>query len=301
MSQHVPQANERLILVSLNIHQWRPTKGDKKAADELAKLHGIDDSRDVGNFNKRLASKDVIQPVQTAAREVRDLHDSMTAPWTHKGQCVLPADLYFEYCKDMGEAIEKFNQAADKFANEDYENEREARKLFLGGLFNANDYPLPGEIRGRFGIEYHMFPLPNPEDCRVWGIGDDTAAEIAADVERSVNESIQEAHAAIIARVEISARDFITKVERYSNGERQEKGRGNKLYDTAVTNLRDVVTTVLSGLNVTGDQSLNKLAQDLSNAVDGLSAGDLKSSLGLRDKKVKAVEKTLDKFEGMFK
>lgn len=292
--REMKKANERLMLVTLGLHQWYPRKYDRKASEEVARNHGAASAEEVGRFNKILVEINSIKPLQQRIVRLRNDHYAMTAPWTDDGVRVLPAELYFDYSRMVQDARHEIDRLADDFAWNEYLRQREAAKVRLNGLFNENDYPTPDIVRSKFGVDVSFSPLPNANDARVWGIGDEAAAEIEAAVRASQDKATADAQKHVLDQVVARAREFVEKVSLY------DKGDSKKLYATAVENLREVTDLVIRGLNITGDQQLEKLARDLSDSIADTNVERLKNGEGERKAKVQSVEQVLDRFQGVF-
>lgn len=288
---------ETLMIVRLSISQWYPRKFDKRATQELASLHGVDAER-AGRFNKILVDLESIKPLQQRLRKLREDHYSYTAPWADGGERVLPAALYFEYVEMIREAEVEIARLADDYAVQ-YAAEVDRARGELGGLFNADDYPDPRDLRRRFGVGYKFEPLPNAEDARVWGIGTEAAEAIRAEVEQSQQAAVASAQKHVVDQVIDRATEFVAKVRKY-DAQVSEGRKGVRLYDSAVDNLADVVELVLQGLNITGDQELAKLAKDLQKAIKDVNADKLRHSNPTRERKTAEVEAVVNKFVGVY-
>ena len=290
---------DKLILVRLKTHAWSARKFDKKASNEVAKLAGKEDATDIGRFNKTLIEKDAIEPVRTARNELYNRHKFMTAPWTDDGVRVLTSELYFEYTKTIREATAQYNHEVTRFVDVVYPAARDAAKTRLGPLYREQDYPTIEELRHSLRApEVHFEPLPNPEDVRVWGVGEVAAREIERDVRNSVQEAIDAAHAHVAGALITRAQEFVDKVRRY------DKHESRTLYETAIENLRDVINLVLSGLNVKQDAALADMARQLEIALRDVSIEDLrgveKKEKTLRKTKTAEVDRIAGKFAGVF-
>jgi hypothetical protein len=288
------QARDRLMLVRLSISAWSPRKFDRKASDELARLHGAANANEIGRFNKLLIDLDSIKPLQKALGDVRHTHYSMTAPWSDDGVRILPVDMYFKYTETVRAAKSKVEQLAHEFATVDYARERETARTRLAGLFNASDYPMAMEVESRFGVRVAFEPLPNAADVRLWSLGQEAVEEIQSDVERSVRETLAASQRHVVEQVKQRAGEFVEKVRRFDTGDT------TGLRETAVENLRDVVRTVLDGLNVTGDPALTQAAQELDSALQNVIVDRLRHNKNLRLGKIDEVEAITRKFAGVF-
>lgn len=291
---------ERLMIVRLTISQWYPRKFDKKASEEVAKAHGARSAKEVGRFNKILIDLAPMKALQSRLNKLRTDHYALTAPWSDDGIRVLPAELYLDYCNMVREAKQDIERLAGEFVNE-YPALIEDAKKRLNGLFNKDDYPPAKDLRGKFGVEHHFEPLPNPEDVRVWGIGVEAQKEIAKDIEQQVRDSMLKAQQHVIGQVIEAAEHFVERVRNYHEGELKDVPVMQRLiFVSHVENLRDIVTLVLKGLNISGDQSVTKAARDIEKALTDVTADKLKNNAALREKTIKKVEAQLDKFKGVY-
>ncbi len=292
--QHTPAANERLMLVRLTEHQWYPRKFDREISDKIARDYGAASADEAGRYNKLLVQVASIKPLKAAFTEMKTMHYQYTRPWSDRGERVLPVELYFEYVEKVRDAREKIQRLASEFAFNEYDKQRELARTRLNGMFKASDYPLASEVYERFGVDCKFSPLPNAEDCRVWGIGDEAAKQIQADVQASLQGAVDAAHQDIVDQVLQHGREFVAKVTKFHAGD------SKKLYATAVENLRDITNLVLRGLNVTGDIELSALAKTLNDLIDDVNVDQLKHGEQLSLETTSQVEQTIKKFEGVY-
>ena len=297
MKTETKKISDKIMLVTISIHQWYPRKKDPKATAELAAIHGIDPIR-AGNFHKILVDLDSIKPLQRRMRKLRDDHYDMTSPWGDNGERALPSTMYFDYVQMIRDSVMEIDRLADDYEGE-YSSEIEKARIDMNGLFTESDYPAPHLMRARFGVDYRFEPIANSDDVRIWGIGDEAAKEIETQVREATENRIADAQKHVVAQVVERAREFIEKVNKF-DAQVQQDAKAPRLYDTAVTNLRDVMTLVLSGMNFTGDQELTKLCEDLKKTLVGVHASKLKESKKTRDASTDAIDKILEKFNGVY-
>lgn len=291
---------EQLMIVNLSIKQWTPRKYDKKASQEIADAHGASGRADeIGRYNKILVELASIKPVQAAMADLRKYHYSMTAPWKHDGEAVMPADLFFAYTEEVAKRRDEIEALADEFVYQEYDAQRERAKERLNGLFNADDYPPAHVVRSKFSVDVAIEPIANPDSCLIWKIGKEAAEEAQANAADATRQALENAQQNVVDRLVENAREFVEKVNAFSRKEKQDVKR-NVFFASAITNLTDVVDIVRNGLNITGDSQLDDLANELGSIMEGLEPDKIKGSLRVRNKKVKQVEETLDKFAGVF-
>ncbi len=292
--------NTRLMVVKMKCSQWYPRKYDAEISKKIAEDYGVANAERAGRYNKLLISAESIRPLQQAFGYLKDnIHYKYTLPWADVGERVLPVTLQWEYAALVREQKEKIEALVQEFAFGEYRQQREQAKLDLNGMFRESDYPPAAEVADRFEVRVKYTPLVNPDDVRVWGIGDEAAAEIEADVRADMEAATDEAHQVLVGKVIKRAKEFIAKVSLYDARIANDE-KGVRLHDTAIENLRDVVIMVLKGLNVKDDTNLTALAKQLNGLLSDATPDTLKHSAQQREDKTKAVEKTLAKFEGVY-
>jgi hypothetical protein len=187
-----PTLSSRAMLCSLSISQWSASKHDRQASEEIAAYHGA--QSDVGRYNKLLIPKETLADVRRIAGGARQEHHFMTLPWDDNGYRVLPAAVYMEHAEKLREYSRQFMVAVEVFAAQFDQLVLESRSR-LGGLFRAEDYARPKDIREKFAFETKVMPLPDANDFRV-SLGheekDRIKRQIAASVEASLTVASQE-------------------------------------------------------------------------------------------------------------
>ena len=300
MENETKNITDRIMIVRLGIHQWYPKKHDKKATRGLADLHGVDPER-LGKVIKNLVNLESIRPLQQACRKLREDVHAMTAPWEDGGLRALSAELYYNFCSMLREDIQDIDRLADEYESE-YSGEIVRARRELNGLFNEDDYPPPHVMRARFYVDYDFKPVTNVDDVRVWGLAAADQKEIEETVRASVTAQLQKAQANVFNQVFERAEEFINKVTKFDDAAAasQDDGKGLRLYDSAIGNLRDVIVLVLEGMNFTGDQEIEQLCKALKKSLTKVNTGKLQISPDLRKKSIADVEKVLRKFEGVY-
>ncbi len=284
---------QELIVVRLSMSQWRPRKRDKKASAELAKLHGVANVEELGNFNKVLIDLDSIKELQRAYRALDADHKAMTAPWNDEGVRVLPARMYFDYTEMVRTHRETIDALVDEFCTVEYPKQLELAPARLNGLYNEDEYPPADTIHEKFGVNVRFEPLPDPKDVRTWGLGSGDTKQLEADLRASIEQSVQDAQGAVVKNVVKAARNFVERIRKFDEGE------ARSFRDTALENLRAVCDTVTEGLNITGDAELETLVNELNATIDGLTIDQLRHVETMRKDKTAEVEAILGKFAMM--
>lgn len=290
----IPQAKDRLMLVRLSISRWNPRRFSDAASDEVAHSRGQMSSRDVGRFNKVLIALSSIKPVTHALAELRDYHYRSTAPWTDDGVRVLPARMYMDYAKRVGELRDKVRGLVREFAAGPYVAEREAARDRLRDLYAEADYPTSEEIERRFDVAVRFAPLPDEATVSNWGLSPEQTRAMRDEVAATRDEAIRDAHRHVVQQLHDRAEEFVDKVRRFEAGET--KG----LRATALENLRDVVDSVLDGLNITGARELDQMATSLREVLSRVDVDELRDDTVKRAATRAAVDAIARKFSGAF-
>lgn len=272
---------DKAMLANLSIHQWTARKHDRKATREVDQAHGANDA---GRYNKLLVDKAALQPVQSTASALRDLHYTLTLPWGDNGDRVLPSKLFFAYTDKMRGAREKFDAAVRNFVAEYPQLIIDARKR-LGTLYEPGDYPDSRQIASRFGAEISYTPIAAAEDFRV-DVGAENVERIRREITEQAERRMTEATKACWERVK-------DVVERYASRMSDEKGR---VYESMVDNARELVG-LLSALNLTHDAELDRVAYEIEQRLLPYTISQLRSSATARQKVASAANDILVAFK----
>ena len=289
-----PKAYEHLMVVRFTARQWYPRRFDRKASDEVAKNHGAADATTIGRFNKILIELASIKPLQQAMREIQISHYRRTAPWVDDGVRVMPARLFMDYSKELTEAKGRIATMARKFARDEYGPQIELARKRLNGLFNEDDYPPADEIEGRFGIAVHFEPVPEVDNVNGWGLDPDSTRVMRDELKQSLRESVEAAHKHVVDGVLKRATEFVEKIRKYQTEETR------ALFETSITNLRESVGMVLTGLNITQDPALTEMARLLDKALVDVTIDVLRDKSAVAAAKAREVDAIVGKFAGVF-
>lgn len=245
MSEDVEIQNEAM-LTALNVRLWTGTRFDRNATDMVRKAAKA--SQDAGRYNKRLAAKCFISPLQKVASEARQEHYRLTLPWSFgDNQRLLPMGVHSEYEGTLGELSESFREARVTFFGQYDDMIEDARKR-LGTMFNVAEYPTRDQLGDTFGFEWRYSPVPRGEDVTV-PLSQRRLKEIRQAVESNVRESVATAMLSLYQRLD----DALRKI-----GERLTKdqsGDAKVFRNSLIEHVRELVELVPK-LNVIGDPQL---------------------------------------------
>lgn len=280
---------ERAMLVSLNIQQWMGAKHDKQVSKEVATRHKSDEN--MGRFQKLLVGKEALEKLRELTSKARHEHYNRTLPWADGGCRILSAKGYFEYAERMRELQAEWDVAVTDFVRQYPQYVDDARKR-LNGLFKQDDYPAAAKMHRKFSFKFDVLPMPTGDDFRV-KLGDDETARVRAEIEQSVNESLEHAMNDVWERL----RDVVARmVERLRAYNVTDKGVENPFRDSLVDNVRELLE-MLPTLNITDDRKLNQFAKRIKSELCANNADVLRENDTTRDATAKAAEKILKEME----
>lgn len=249
------------MLVELTIRQWTGRKFDRHVSQEVDNSHG---AQGAGRFNKQLIDKAALATVAKQARAIRDYHYRTTLPWGNNGQRLLPAARFMEYRQTLNAMRREFDNLVDGFVASYPRLVQEARHR-LGTLYRSDEYPPVDDVRGTFGVEYDIFPVPTAGDFRV-EVANEERDEITAQIEEATRERQAQATKACYVRVQ----GVLQRMKQ------QCVPGKTRITDSLATDVRELAG-MLDDLNIAGDPELTRLAgqirQDLL-----VDAEDLRSS-----------------------
>ncbi len=249
--------SERSMLVSLRISQWTGRRFDKKVTTEVNASHGA--ANDAGNFNKQLLPKEALSEISRIVGETRTGFLQRTLPWLDDGQRIMAASAYLQHCAWQRGQTVKFEAAVKQFLV-DYPDYVNAARSRLGSMFKQDDYPLPSELEGKFGMHMAVMPVPQSEDFRA-NIADAQAMQIKADIERNVNDAIKTAMHDVWSRIGEMTERMAVKLNEFRPS-RHGRPASGIFRDSLVENVKDMIA-ILPSLNIVGDPRLDEMVERL--------------------------------------
>ena len=257
----------RAMLATLSISVWNPKKADRQVTLETLIKHGAASS--AGAFVKNLLPDGAIDAVKRAEGKLRAVFYRWSMPWRDDGIRILPAAAWLDFSAEERAARNEFDTAVGQFLL-DYDAHREKAKIALNGLWKEGDYPSVEIVRARFGVRFNWFPLPDSEDFRV-DLPEDVKAQIGADIDNGVRESVAVANADLRNRLGDALSRVVDRLD-----------DGDKIFrDSLITNLRSLCEQIPK-LNISGDQEILRLTGE-AEKIAALSPDDVRSDDSLRE------------------
>ena len=284
--------SQKAVLAGLTMSAWTARRIDKKITKETNRRHGA--SEDAGRYNKMLIAPEAFEDLQTIRSRARSTHLEMTQPWFDEGARILPTALYADYANKMRELRLAYNDAADVFAGKYPAMVEDARRR-LNGMFHANEYPAPSQIRGLFDFDVKILPCPDAKDFRV-DLAQEHAEDIRADIEARMQKALQDAMQEPVRRIIEVVGHMAERLRAYKPAARKGDRTEGQFRDTLVQNVRDLVD-LLPAFNLTGDRALAQITERMKNELCVTDADDLRDDRRARKAVADAAESILAQAE----
>ena len=269
------------VLIDLNISIWTARKLDKNVSKEI----DINKNTTIkaGNYNKHiLAGSDQLDAITKLANEIRDWHSRQTLPWSDAGTRLLPMTNFFDYKQQLGVYEAEFKSRINTFIQQ-YPNIIQGMAFKLGKLFDRAEYPDADKIASKFNLRYTIMPVPETNDFRV-DIADDIRNEMQQEYQKAYEGRVEAAMSDAWSRLHTTLEHMI---DRLSGNEK--KIFRNSLVDNALE-----LTNLLTRLNVTKDPRLEKARQELEQSLVGVTADELRDSVGARQEILARVNQIME-------
>lgn len=282
--QHnAPSIGSSSMLCELSISTWTGRKKDKRASEDVTTDNHA--ASGVASVHKKLlADCQELVAVQKFTANSRNLHYSMTMPWSDTGLRLLPTAQYFKYHQAMTDIQNEYNRLVDTFLS-GYEWEITQASAKLGDLFQRDEYPTVEALRNKFGFRLSYIPLPDAGDFRI-DIGNEATEQVkehyqsyySTQLNNAMNDVWQRTHKALTAMSE--------RLD-YSDHEKKKVFR-----DSLVGNVLDMVE-LLTVCNVTGDSQMEAARLKLEDALRGVNADALREDAHLRSETKRTVDEVI--------
>jgi len=270
---NAPSIASSAMLVEFSVSTWTARKKDSKATNDVAERNNLA-SNELTNVTKKLIDCEELSAVVKFGANARNIHYSMTMPWSDMGQRIVTTQQYFKYHEVMTELQQEFDRLAQAFL-EVYDYEVTEMQLKLGDMWNRDEYPTADAIRDRFRMRISYMPLPDAGDWRI-DIQNEAQQQLTQQYEQYYNNQIQSAMNDLWHKLHDNLTTLVRQLDYDADGKR------NRVYDTVFDRAHELVE-MLSTCNVTGDSQMEAMRQRLDTALYGLTADAVKRDDTLRD------------------
>lgn len=274
---------DNCMIVNLQIGVWVGQRLDKAASAKLTNdAHAADDAARV---NKHIISKEVLQPISSAASAVRNHFYTNTLPWKDNGDRLLVRKMYTKFMEEHMQLIAEFNQAVDTFVTDHYPRARDQAEFRMGELFSPGDYPMPEALRHKFYIHMDIDAVTMAGDFRVQ-LDTDEQERVRQNMEMALKKRLGNAMEEVWTRLAKVMKHFAEKVS------------GDEVFrDSTVKNLEEVVD-LLPDLNILNDPQLEKIRRDILDNLIGYDPKDLRKNEAVRKQVAGEAQRIMDTMSG---
>jgi hypothetical protein len=288
--------SERAMLTALHISSYSGNMFDQEATEEFNESFKADRKK-AGRYNKKLVAPEFLAGISAAHNAARKTHRTLTLPWEDDGTRILTTKGYMKYTELMKEHRLRVQDEREKFIKTRDEFVAEGR-VRLGDLFDEKDYPSTEELKTKFDFDVEIKPVPESSDFRAQ-VSNEQMSTIVKDIQRRADDRVKDAINDVFERVLVHVQHMRDKLHDYvpaqkgKNGRTHTKGEG-RIHDTLVYNIHELAE-IMPILNITNDQRLNDLAQQLSQDLGRHSPERLRSDDKLRHDTMSKADKLLKK------
>jgi len=268
----VPSISSAAMFVELSIATWAGRKLDKRASADITNSNNA--ARGVANVNKKLLGDCAeLDAVSKFTANVRNIHYSMTMPWSDMGLRLVSTQNYFKYTQQMSALQTEFHRLVNIFLDA-YGWEIGQAQVKLGDLFNQDEYPSTDRLREKFRFQLSEMPVPDVGDFRL---------DINNEAQQLIKQKYADYYTAQLKNamrdVWLRAHTALSKMsERLDYADKDTK----KVFrDSLIENVMDMVD-LLKTCNITGDSQMSAIATSLENALLGVTPDALRADDYLR-------------------
>ena len=279
----VPSIGSSALLVELSISTWTGRKLDRRASKAVIAANNAADN--IGNFHKKLLGDCAeLDAVQKFVANARNLHYSMTMPWSDMGMRLVTTAQYPKYHNTMTDIQNEFERLVDVFL-QTYDWAITQSQANLGDLFDPNEYPSMDSLRSKFRFRMACVPLPDAGDFRI-DVNNDALQQVKTQYQAHYAEQLTNAMNDVWQRAYKALSKMSERLD-YADHEQKKVFR-----DTLVSNVIDIVE-LLNVCNVTGDSQMSALAMKLNDALRGVTPDALREDEYLRAETKRAVDEAI--------
>ena len=268
-----PSISSAAMIVDFNASVWTARKKDHKASEQVNYVNNAD--KGVANVSKNLLGNCVeLQAIQKFVGNLRNMHYSMTMPWSDNGSRLITTAAYFKYNDKMTGLIAEGWDLVKAFTDV-YPYLTAGAQAQMGGLFNVNEYPPLEQVMQKFSFRLNYTPLPDAGDFRI-DIGNEAMEQIKSQYSDHYATAIKSAMNDVWQRLHDNLTTLVRQLEV------DEEGKGNRLYQTVFDNALELIE-MLGTCNITQDSQMEAMRRQLEDVLHGTNLDQLKNNHTFRE------------------
>ena len=268
-----PSISSSAMIVDFNASVYTARKKDHKASEEVNYANSAD--KGIANVSKNLLGNCAeLQAIQKFVGNLRNLHYSMTLPWSDNGSRLITTAAFFKYNDDMTRLIDEGWDLVRAFGDV-YEWKIMDAQATNGSLWNRDEYLTKDAVMQKFSFRLNYTPLPEAGDFRI-DIGNEAMTQIKSKYADHYAHAIKSAMDDVWHRLH----DNLTTLARQLDV--NEEGKGNRLYDSVFDQALNL-TEMLGTCNVTQDSQMEAMRRRLEDVLHGTNLEQIKNSPTFRE------------------
>lgn len=275
---------EKAMVMNLSIGIWAGYRLDREATRKVTTDAGA--SADAARVNKHLVPKEATAPIVTAQNAVRSHFYDNTLPWRDNGDRLMTRKLFLTFMPEHEKLKREFTDAVEKFLTVDYPSAIEKAAFRMGSMFNRDDYPPAGVLRGKFYVNLEIDAISTANDFRVQ-IDQEHVDKVKASMEAAAERRFQAATADIWKRMADTVSYFHDRMADPKAVFR----------DSTVTNISDLLD-LIPGLNVLDDPQIETVRAAIAKSFGNLDAKDIRKDPAHRAELAGEAKAIMDKMSG---
>lgn len=272
----------KAMLVKLSISQFNPRRQDARMTSKV--LSDQQAKKSAGVWMKNLIDPEKLEGISRLSMSARQDHYRLSLPWQDEGWRILPSTMFIKYQDKMRQNRNKYDQAVELFLSHYPQYVEEARAA-LNGMFNPNDYPTLTAVKGKFGFNVDVSPLPSGSDFRVT-----LASEELEKLQANVDQRVQDATAAAM-------RDLWQRLADPVKHMAECLKQPDKIFrDSLVENVKEILD-IVPGLNVVEDSRLTDMTREIKEKLSKVSPDALRVNKTYRQETAETAEDLLTRMK----
>lgn len=264
--------SKNAVLVSLNISVWDANARDHRGSEAAAVANEVQEGRMCRLRKSLLPRNEPMKKVSAAVRAARMFHYRNTHAWLHDGPRILTRQNFDIYMQQMRLYEAQLKDAVSDLVTA-YPALCEQAAKALGKLYDSRDYPTVDALVAEYSFSLMVLPMPMSSSLVDLGLGDAETQELRNRLESEVNSAFNAATEQLWTSLEERVSKLSAKLDDPKAYVMPETIAG-------VAELAELLPRV----NLTGDETLNKVAQGLRESLAGVTADSVKYDPVRREK-----------------
>lgn len=258
------------VLVTLNISTWDINRQDRKGSASAAESHHVTDQRMCRLRKTLIPRTQELKALESVARAARTFHYENTHAWMHDGPRILTRKNYDEYMRTMRDYKVRFEAAVLNFITM-FDESKAAAKAVLGDLYDEGDYPPRDTLYREYSFDTLVQPLPLSSSLLDLGLDSSESEALRLRLEQELTETFTRANRRVFE-------DFEARLVKLHS----------KVSDPVAPVLADTINGVaklaalLPRINLLGNEGLDRLAEHVGFALEGVTAEAVKANPSVR-------------------